>query len=654
MEPDFSGYATKAGLKCRDGRTITKQAFQHMDGQQVPLVWQHGHDKPDNVLGHGVLKVVNDGVRVDGYFNDTPSGQRAKLLVQHKDIESLSIYANDLVEKAKSVLHGVIREVSLVLAGANPGAKIDFVRIAHGDGEYETLEDEAVIYSGQELEILHSDEDDELAHAEDSTVREIYDNMSDEQKAVLHYMVGVALENAGGSMKQSDDNPEDNTLEHQEGTGDVANVFEQNKTKSAEDGKHVLTHDGIKEILGYAEQEKSLKKGVEAYALKHGIETIDILFPEARTLNNTPEWNKRRTEWVAGVLNRTRKSPFSRVKSIVADLTQDEARAKGYIKGNYKKEQWFGLTKRVTTPTTVYKKQKLDRDDVVDISDFDVVAWIKGEMRFQLEEEIARSILIGDGRDPGDEDKVKDPGDAAEGAGIRSILNENELYATRVNIQMTVEGEQDYNQIVKDVLRARKHYKGTGTPTLYTTDQVLVEMLLSENAHGDRRWKTKAELAAALMVDDIVTVEVMEDQEPDLLGIIVNLADYNIGADRGGEVNMFDDFDIDYNQLKYLIETRVSGALVKIKSALVLMKTAADSDLIVPQKPAFNQSTGVVTIPTQTGVTYKNAETGDTLSAGVQSALDPGEKLIVEAVAGAGYHFATSVGDEWTFKRPTA
>lgn len=650
MGADFSGWATKAGVKCSDGRTIMPNAFKHMDGLQVPLVWQHGHGSAENVLGHVKLENREEGVYAYGFFNNSPAGRGAKELVEHKDVNSLSIYANKLVERSKSVYHGMIREVSLVLAGANPEALIENVQLAHGDGEFTELEDEVIVQFG--LELTHGDGAKKTVQHDDSedgeTIGDVYNSMSEKQKNVLSFMLGKALE-AKNSAEHSDGNGEGD-LNHKEGNDDVTNVFEQGGNTTVQ--KHVLSHDAIMGIVEDAKKPgATLKSAVQDYAVKHGIESIETLFPDAKTLNNTPEWNKRRTEWVAGVLNGTRHSPFSRVKSVVADLTQDEARAKGYIKGNYKKEEWFGVTKRTTTPTTVYKKQQLDRDDIVDITDFDVVAWLKGEMRMMLEEELARAILIGDGRDIGDDDKIKDPMAATDGAGIRSIVNEHELYATTVNID--VSGADGYYSIVPAVLRARRFYKGTGLPTWYTTETVLSEMLLLQDGMGRDRFTSAQDLATKLRVDKIVTVEPMED-ETDLIGIMVNLADYNVGADKGGEVNLFDDFDIDYNQYKYLIETRISGALVKIKSAMVLKKVASGDTLVTPTKPSFVKTTGVVTIPTVTGVTYTNADTDATLTAGAQTALTAGESLNVKAVADAGYYFATNAADEWTFTRPAA
>jgi hypothetical protein len=697
--PDFGGYATKAGLKCSDGRTITPEAFQHMNGKRVPLVWQHGHNDPDNVLGHVMLEARDDGVYAHGFFNNTKPGQQAKALVEHKDVSALSIFANQLVERAKSVFHGMIKEVSLVLSGANPGALIDYIAVQHGDGELETLTDEAVIYTGlalehgdktygtrsttttqelrdgvvvstrkntSETETTVSELDGDMAvaysdleHAakvegKGKTVKDIYDGLGEEEKNVVNYLVGVALER--GAVKHSNDPNDDTTgegdLTHQEGPEAVTNVFEKNNAASSVE-KRTLSHDDMKGIVADAVKLGSLKEAVEGYALKHGIENIEVLFPDAKNMTDRPEFNKRRTEWVAQVINGTRHTPFSRIKSLVADLTFEAARAKGYIKGNLKKEEFFAVSKRVTTPTTIYKKQKLDRDDIIDITDFDVVAWLKMEMRMMLEEELARAILIGDGRDIADEDKIKDPAGATEGAGIRAIATEHELYATTVNVNLS-DASSDYNEAVEAILRARRYYKGTGMPTLYTTEQYLVEMLLSKDGFGRRRWNNTAELASALRVADVVAVEVMEDV-PDLFGIVVNLADYNIGADRGGEVNLFDDFDIDYNQYKYLIETRVSGALVKIKSALIVKKVAAADVLVDPiTEPTFVESTGVVTIPTQTGVTYKNADTLATLSAGPQAALAAGATLRVKAFPNTNFYFATNANDEWTFTRPAA
>lgn len=687
---DFSGYATKAGLKCSDGRTIMQEAFQHQDGVTVPLVWQHGHNSPENVLGHAILESRKDGVYAYGYFNDTPTAQSAKALVAHKDITALSIFANQLVERSKQVFHGVIREVSLVLSGANPGALIDNVAVQHSGGGVDVLDDEAVIYTGLTLEhedrtytrktdtqtvemvngvvVNTSSSSSEntnvvkdtgssspalaysgLEHAKaDPTVQDVYDSLSEEQKNVVHYMIGTALESVSAKHSSTDDNTDGATLDNKEGSNSMThNVFEK---PNGSDGTqpHTLSHEDVKGIVADAIKVGSLKQAVESYALQHGITDIDLLFPDAKAVSEVPEWNKRRTEWVAGVINGTKHSPFSRIKTLSADLTFDEARAKGYIKGNLKKEEFFGLQKRVTTPSTIYKKQKLDRDDIVDITGFDVVAWLKGEMRLMLEEELARAILIGDGRDVADEDKIKDPVGAAEGAGIRSILHDAELYVTTVNVNLD-DASSDYTELVDALTEARRYYKGTGTPTFYTTETVLSKLLLIRDSLRRRVYRNVAEIAAELRVDNIVTVEVMEN-EVGLLGVMVNLADYTIGADKGGEVSMFDDFDIDYNQYKYLIETRLSGALTKIKSALVVKKTAGTNVLVDPvTAPTFNAATNVVTIPAQTGVVYKNAVTNATLTAGAQAALTAGQVLKVQATPASGYYFRTDAADFWQF-----
>lgn len=654
MAADFSGYATRFDVTCKDGRTITAEAFKHMAGKRIPLVWQHRHDGPDNILGHAVLSLRNDGIYAECFLNGTKQGVTAKELVEHKDVEALSIYATGIIEKAKRVLHGFINEVSLVLSGANPGALIDYISVRHGNGDVETLDDEAVIYGGY---LHHDDDAKDVSHADGSTLKDVYETLSDEQKDLVHYMVSQALEA---------DTTDDETVDHSEKTDDSdvkhddesesgvvkKNVFEQNEG-TGNGGAGTLQHGMItrevgREIIHAAEKCGSLKAALEEYAIQHGIEDISVLFPDARNITQTPEFDKRRTEWVAGVMNGTRKSPFSRVKSIVADLTLEDARAKGYVTGSMKKEEYFQVAKRTTTPTTIYKKQKLDRDDVIDITDFNVVTWIKAEMRLMLEEEIARAILIGDGREVEDEDKIKDPAAAADGAGVRSILNEHMLYAATLTVNID-DANSNYEEVVEAILRGRRLYKGTGMPTLYTTELVLTEMLLCKDTLGRRLWRNVEELAAELRVSSIVTVEPMEN-ETSLLGIIVNLQDYNVGADKGGEVNFFEDFDIDYNQQKYLIEARISGALTKIRSALIIMKTSSGSDaLATPTAPTFVASTNIVTIPTVTGVIYKNFTTGDTLSPGAQSALTSGQRLVVVAYPDTGYYMSHNEY-KWTFK----
>lgn len=694
MRADFSGYATKAGLKCSDGRTIMPEAFQHMDGAKVPLVWQHIHNDPTNILGHAILEARSDGVYAHAYFNDTEKAKSAKALVQHGDVVALSIYANQLVEKSKQVFHGVIREVSLVLSGANPGAKIENVTLAHSDGFDEFIADEAVIYTGETIQ--HSEDSDEttetvseetpekvqeeLEHAEedgdDDTLEDVYNSLSEKQKNVVHFMIGAALEAAqNGSAEHSDlDIPEDANIQevydtltdnqknvvhfmigaaleaadvaaptdnpegiaHQEGTD--MNVFEKQNEVTAP--SHVLSHSDIAAIVTDGQRRGSLKEAVEAHALKHGIEDIDVLFPDARAITSTPEFFKRRTEWVSLVLDGTRHTPFSRIKSLSADLTLEAARAKGYVKGSLKKEEFFKVSKRVTTPQTIYKKQKLDRDDIVDITDFDVVVWLKAEMRLMLEEEVARAILFGDGRSIADDDKIKEDN-------VRSIANDHEFYATTVYVNID-DANSSSDEIVDRLTAERRHYRGSGTPTFFTTEEALANLLLAKDTLGRRLYRDERELAAVLRVDKIVPVEAMEQDET-LVGIIVNLQDYTVGADKGGDVSMFDDFDIDYNQHKYLIETRISGALTKPKSALVVRKTAGTNVEVEPQDPTFNEATGVVTIPAQTGVEYRNAETNAVLTAGAQPALAEGDSLMVQANPTAGYFFASNAEDQWVF-----
>jgi HK97 family phage prohead protease len=659
MEADFSGYATKAGLKCSDGRTITRDAFAHQDKVKVPLVWQHAHNEPTNVLGHAILESREDGVYCYGYFNDSEQGKNAKTLVEHGDITALSIYANQLVEKAKAVLHGAIREVSLVLSGANPGALIDQVRLAHSDGEIETLEDEAIIYTGLVLE--HSEpapepveepepvvepeptetepaeEPEPVQHADNpdgETVQEVYDSLNDKQKDVVHFMIGAALEGAdNGSAAQHSDTITEGDLTHQEGNDNMSrNVFDGNGTKT--EGP-TLSHAQIKTIFDDAQKMGSFKESFLAHADEYGITDIDMLFPDAKNVTTTPEFISRRMEWVAKVLDGAKHSPFSRIKSVHADITAEEARAKGYVKGNLKKDEVIKLLKRVTTPTTVYKKQKLDRDDIVDITDFDVVVWLKGEMRLMLEEELARAILIGDGREPDDDDKIDEEK-------IRPIAWDNEMYAHPVTVPANISPDG----IIESVLRARKHYKGTGRPTFFTTDDILTDMILIKDKVGRRLYNTEAELAAALRVTEIVVVEVMEDT-PDLLGVIVNMADYTIGADRGGQLAMFDDFDIDYNQQKYLLETRVSGALTKAKSAVVIKRTSGTT--VTPAAPAFDEETNTITVPNTAGVKYfdvTNPLDDTELAAG---AVVITQTTDVEARPNAGYNFPHNTDADWTF-----
>ena len=604
---DFSGWATVNDRLCSDGRTIKDGAFKENDGQIVPLVWQHRHDDPMNVLGHAMLEYIpKKGMYTYGKFNETEAGRVAKELVEHGDVNQLSIYANQLKQNGGDVIHGTIREVSLVVSGANPGAFIDNPIIEHS-GEENLFE--AVIYTGEYLEhsdpkeevedepegkvedkpeekvetkeedaekkdekLEHSDKgEEEMADSKEKTVQDVFDELTDEQKNVVYFMIGQALEDAGVSEEETGDEEE---MKH--------NVFDNDARND------YLSHADMEVIFSDAKRMGSLKEAVDAHlesgvlAHANGIEYStgdqeyfvnqpDFLFPEARALNNPPDWIKRNTDWVSVVMGGVHHTPFSRIKSVYANITEDDARAKGYLKAHKKKEEVFTLLKRTTTPQTIYKKQKLDRDDMIDITDFDVVAWLKSEMRIMLDEEIARAILIGDGRLSSDDDHISEDH-------IRPIWTDADLFSVKVPV---TGGDDVAKNFIKAAIRARKEYKGSGNPILFTTEDMLTEMLLIEDGFGRALYETEAALATKLRVSKIVTVEVMENQVKDgktLAGIIVNLSDYNVGADKGGEVNMFDDFDIDYNQMKYLIETRCSGALIKPYSALVLEIAAADDD----------------------------------------------------------------------------
>lgn len=564
---DFSGWATRNDLKCSDGRVIRRDAFKHDDGIKVPLVWNHQHNDLRNVLGHAWLENRPEGVYTYGFFNDSESGEIGKILVKHGDICALSIYANQLQQRGCDVLHGEIREVSLVHAGANPGAFIDSM-LKHG----EDSDDEAIIYTGMPLYLSHSDPEKKTDSDEEKTVADVINSMTEEQKNVMYAMIGQAMEDQGKSDPESKDNNDDdskggtNTMKH--------NVFDKDDRQKENvlvhsDGSEVSSEE-ISTIFGDIKRYGSLKDSV----LAHGIDNVDYLFPDAQTLANTPEFIQRDTGWVKKVMSGVHHTPFSRIKSIFADITEDDARAKGYFKGKLKKEEVFGLLKRTTTPTTVYKKQKMDRDDVVDITDFDVVAWLKSEMRMMLDEELARAYLIGDGRLASSDDKINEQN-------IRPILKDEELYTIQatVSVQSSATEDDKAREFIRTAIKARKNYKGSGQPTLYTTEDILTDCLLLTDTTGRDLYTDVAQLAKKLRVKEIVTVPVMEGVNGKnggaLMGIIVNLADYNVGADRGGAVNMFDDFDIDYNQQKYLIETRCSGALIKPYSAIALELSTA-------------------------------------------------------------------------------
>ena len=578
---DFSGWATRNDLKCSDGRIIRKDAFKSNDGQKVPLVWNHQHSDPNEVLGHAVLENRDEGVYAYCKFNDTESGRTAKLLVQHGDVNALSIYANQLKQQGPNVMHGNIRELSLVLAGANPGAFIESI-IKHG----EESDEEGIIYTGENITLSHSEpaeepkksEEEELKHADDKkedtkvaeepkknegeeTVADVFNTLNEKQKTVVYAMIGQALEDNNNSEGG------DEEMKH--------NVFD----KDTENQENVLSHDAMETIIADGKRYGSLKESFLAHAEEYGIKEIETLFPEPKSLNNPPEFIKREMGWVQKVMSGVHHTPFSRIKSSFADITEDDARAKGYIKGKLKKEEVFSLLKRTTTPTTIYKKQKLDRDDVIDITDFDVVAWLKSEMRMMLDEEIARAILVGDGRLASSDDKINE-------SNIRPIWKDEDLYNIKATIEVDAAAtpDQKAKAAIRAIIKSRKNYKGSGNPALYTTEDFLTDCLLLEDMNGRVIYDTEEKLRTALRVSAIITVPVMEgltrkDDEGndlDLLGIIVNLNDYNVGADKGGAINMFDDFDTDYNQQKYLIETRCSGALIKPFSAISIeMKTKA-------------------------------------------------------------------------------
>lgn len=589
-EYDFGGYATRNDLRCADGLTIRRDAFKEQDGMKVPLVWSHTHDDPAKVLGHGILENREDGVYVYGKFNETESGKNAKQLVMSGDVDSLSIYANQLKKRGNDVLHGAIREVSLVLAGANPGARIDNLSFAHDDDE-DYDDGEALIFNNDKLELRHADEqpapkeDKKMPEQKEKTVKDVFDELTEEQKNVVYYMIGQALEGKGETGKDEEDDAE---MKH--------NAFEKDTETTA------LSHDDMKQIMARAKQLGSMKEavdeaidnGVIAHAADddytgrpitatYGINNLDYLMPEYRNLNNPPAFLKQNDNWVNVVMNGVHHTPFARIKTQFADTTMDEARAKGYDKGNIKTEEVFTLLKRSTDPQTVYKKQKMDRDDIIDITDFDVVAWIKTEMRRKLDEELARAFLIGDGRLSSSDDKIHEEH-------IRPIVSDHDLFTIKHIITLTDAEKTEIGddtevlagtiarKLLASAIRSRKDYQGSGNLTFFTTEDVLSNLILLEDGIGRRIYSSEAEVANALRVKRIVTVPPMENMTDSdgnqILGIMVDLSDYNVGADKGGAVNMFDDFDIDYNQQKYLIETRCSGALTVPKSAIVFKYAA--------------------------------------------------------------------------------
>lgn len=589
---DFHGWATRNDLRCSDGRIIRRDAFKHCDGKTVPLVWNHRHDDPTNVLGHALLENREDGVYAYCAFNDSEAGKAARLLVEHGDISALSIFANGLKQDGSNVLHGDIKEVSLVLAGANPGASISNV-MRHG----ETVEDEADIYTGEDFivgmeedkkNIEHSDSDmkeKKEVDSDDETVADVLKTLTPNQQKVLYQLVTDAL----AAKDEAQDETNEKKDENNKNGGN--NTMKHNVFDNSEQNENVLQHDDFQAIISDAKRYGSMREAFENYAKDHdvdinelthsadyGIENIGYLFPDDKAVTREPIMVSRDMDWVAKFTNSVRHTPFSRIKSLFANITEDDARAKGYIKGNVKKEEVFTLLKRSTTPTTVYKKQKIDRDDVIDIVDFDVVAWLKREMRVMLDEEIARAALVGDGRVSSSDDKI-DP------IHIRPIWTDDDFYTIKQTVSVASSDSDSAiaKNFIKQCIKARKNYKGSGNPTLYTTEDILTDMLLIEDTTGRVVYESVAKLATTLRVKEIVTVPVMENltrtddtsKVHTLMGIIVNLNDYTIGADKGGAVNMFDDFDIDYNQQKYLIETRCSGALTIPYSAIAIEKVSA-------------------------------------------------------------------------------
>ena len=568
MKYDFSGWATRANVRCSDGRTIMPDAFSGNNGGTVPLVWNHQHNEAFNVLGHALLENRKEGVYAYCTFNDTEQGQNAKLLVEHGDVSALSIYANQLRQNAKKeVFHGVIREVSLVLAGANPEAHIDNV-IAHSDDDDNFS---AEIYTGNEFTLSHADEEPKKEETEvaeekkpeqkEKTVKDVFDTLNEEQKTVVYALIGQALESQG----QDDDEEDDDEAEHSDYETEEEtmkhNMFD-NETVQNED---VLSHAEIEAVFNDAKRYGTLKES----ALQHGIENLEVLFPEAKMAPEGIQYIQRDQGWVGKVMNGVGHTPFSRIKSIFANITEDEARAKGYIKGRYKKEEVFSLLKRATNPQTVYKKQRLDRDDVIDITDFDVVAEVKKEMRVMLDEELARAFLIGDGRLASDDDKISEDC-------IRPIAKDEDLFTIKVKLTVAANADDETKAkaFIRGVIKSRKQYKGSGNPTLFATEDIITDCLLIEDGLGHLMYDNMDKLKNTMRVSDIVTVPVLEGAKGvnggDLVGIVVNLADYKVGADKGGAVSLFDDFDIDYNQMKYLIETRCSGALVRPYSAMAV------------------------------------------------------------------------------------
>lgn len=681
MECDFSGWATKFGLKCGDGKTIAHGAFADQDGKKVTLVYMHDHGNLDNVLGHAILEARSEGIYAYCFLNDGPNAEAAKAALRHGDVNALSIWANQLRQRGGVVTHGIIRELSLVLAGQNPGAQIESITIMHGDVEY-TPNDEAIIYTGEDLELSDSlahaagssvlekaetDEDGAVVDPDSINVQAVLDSMNEEQRQLTLLLVGKAVEASEAADETTDDNIDHSGMAGSTDTGDAGTIdtkdnTDMGKTDTLEHGvptnvfdqaqkdkggkkreRHYVSPEDQKALFHSALKGKvqSFRDHLEPYAeehLEHGIDDIDLLFPDAHNVSNTPEFLQRRTEWVASFLGGTTKTPFSRIRTFSADITEEQARAKGYITGEFKKEEFFPIAKRVTTPTTVYKKQKLERDDLVDITDFDIVAWLKGEMRLMLDEEVARAGLIGDGRDIADEDKINEQN-------IRPIASDHELFTTTLYANLD-DSNSSIRELVDVIVKNRFRLKGSGLPTMYTTETVIAKFLLLRDNVGRDIYRDIAEVATKLRVREIVPVEVMEEEE-DILAVLVNPIDYTFGATRGGEVSLFDDFDIDYNQYKYLIETRCCGALTKLKSAMCIRKAEGNLELVVPAEPEFDGDS--VTIINTAGVVYKNGVGATITNAGSPYAVPAGQTYTVKAFPDSGYYFETSDDDEWNF-----
>lgn len=679
MEPNFSGYVTKANLECADGRTIMPGAFKHQDGLKVPLVYQHNHNDINQVLGYAVLKHMDDGVWGDAYLNDSPSAKNAEMLVKHGDIDKFSIWAKNLVEQGAMVHSGDIQEVSLVLAGANPGANIANVLMHSGLDEDDNimivgfeLKHAATATEEEKVEKTEETSEDDPIEG-DKTVAEVLATLNDDQKtAVNAFIDDIVTEAVTEALAEEPEVQHDNIDSSEKGTDKMTrNVFDQSKKDS--NSLPQLKHDDVRAVLTAAKgQAESGGAGVASlrefvrtpkgkelmHADTYGIDNIEVLFPDAQALMRTPVFVDRRQEWVKVFMNGTSKSPFSRVKTLYADITAEEARARGYIKGNQKVEEVFPVFKRSTGPAMIYKKQKLDRQDIIDIVDFDVVAWMKVEMRGKLDEEIARAALFGDGRPTMvngelNPDKIQDPGAANNsGDGIRAIVNDNDLYTGTFSVPLPANpSSSDWNILLDTVTEAGEFYRGSGNKTAFISFQTATRLLTIRDGFQHRVYKNLSEVAGDMDVSSIVRVPT-ELFPTDVLAVVLDLSDYNFGTNRGGEVTLFDDFDIDFNQYKYLMETYLSGALVLPYAAQVFKRVASTDTEVTPTDPAF--SANVVTIPTQTGTTYYRMDTGASLVDGSTITLDATTLPIIEIEArpDAGYYFPDNLDttDTWVFE----